>query len=138
MDKNAEPCDCLIVFDGVCNFCDSSVNFIIKRDRNRFFKFAAMQSAVGQRLLAAHDLSSDNIDSFLLVKSGKVLFKSDAVAAVAKELDRPWNHLAVLRIVPRPMRDFLYSLIARNRYRWFGRREYCRAPTPELKDRFFT
>ena len=89
-------------------------------------------------MLAAHNISSDNIDTFLLVKNNEALIKSDAALAITKELKRPWNHLIILRIIPRPIRDYFYSLIARNRYQWFGKREHCMIPTPELQDKFLT
>ncbi len=138
MDITTEPHHNIIIFDGICNFCNSSVNFIIERDHKNSFKFAPMQSEIGQQMLAAHNISSDNIDTFLLVKNNEALIKSDAAIAITKELKRPWNHLIILRTIPRPIRDYFYSLIARNRYQWFGKREHCMIPTPELQDKFLT
>ncbi|MFL0804273.1 MAG: thiol-disulfide oxidoreductase DCC family protein [Agarilytica sp.] len=138
MDKKSLPNHSIIIFDGICNFCNSSVNFIISRDYKDTFKFAPMQSPTGQQMLATHNISSDNIDTFLLVKNGKAFIKSDAALAIAQELRRPWNYLVILKLIPRPIRDYFYSLIARNRYKWFGKREHCMMPTPELKNKFLT
>ena len=138
MNKKTKPYHNIIVFDGICNFCNSSVNFIIERDHKNIFKFAPMQSETGQKMLAAHNISSYNIDTFLLVKNGEAFTKSDAALVIAKELKRPWNYLAILRIAPRPIRDYFYSLIARNRYKWFGKRDLCMMPTSELQDKFLT
>lgn len=136
MDKKSSPDYSIIIFDGVCNFCNSSVNFIISRDNKNAFKFAPMQSSTGQQMLATHNISSDNIDTFLLIKNGKAFIKSDAALSVAQELRKPWSYLTILRFIPKPIRDYFYSLIARNRYKWFGRREHCMIPTPELQNKF--
>lgn len=133
MNKKTEPYHSIIIFDGICNFCNSSVNFIILRDYKDTFKFAPMQPSTGQQMLAIYDISSDNIDTFLLVQNGNAFIKSDAALAIAQELKKPWNYLVVLKFIPRPIRDYFYSLLARNRYKWFGKRELCVIPTPELK-----
>lgn len=97
-----------------------------------------MQSSTGQKLLEKHNLACDNIDTFLLVKGNKALTKSDAALAIADALKRPWNYLTVLRIIPKPVRDYVYSVIARNRYKWFGQKEQCMIPTPEVQKKFLT
>lgn len=126
----------VIVFDGVCNFCNFSVNFIIARDHNDTFRFTPMQSTIGSQLLAMYNIPSENIDTFLLIIHGKALIKSDAVVSIAKELRPPWNYLVAIKFIPKPIRDFFYSFIARNRYRWFGKKEHCMTPTVELKRKF--
>ncbi|QEI10884.1 thiol-disulfide oxidoreductase DCC family protein [Cellvibrio japonicus] len=138
MNQKFEPHNSIIVFDGTCKLCNSSVNFIIERDHKNIFKFAHMQTNIGQQILVTYNISNDNIDTFLLVKNGEAFIKSDAALAITKELKSPWNHLIILRIIPRPIRNYLYSLIARNRYKWFGKQEYCMTPTPELQDKFLT
>jgi predicted DCC family thiol-disulfide oxidoreductase YuxK len=123
MSEGTENFHGVIVFDGICNFCNSSVNFIIARDDKNTFKFAPMQSQTGLEMLRKYNISSDNIDTFLLVKNSKALTKSDAALAIAKELRKPWNYLAILSFIPKPIRDYVYSLIARNRYKWFGKKK---------------
>ncbi len=115
----------IIVFDGMCDLCHGAVNFIILRNHKNNLMFTPMQSSVGQRMLAIHNISSDNIDTFLLVKHGKAYTKSSAALAIAKELKSPWNYLVILRFIPISIRDYVYSLIAGNRYKWFGKRKEC-------------
>lgn len=138
MNKKNKPYQNIIIFDGICNFCNSSVNFIINKDHKNIFKFTPMQSKLGQKILAIHNISLDNTDTFLLVKNGEAFTKSDAALAITKELKSPWHYLVILRIIPRPMRDYFYSLIARNRYKWFGKRKHCMIPTTELQNKFLT
>ena len=118
----------IVVFDGMCNLCSSTVDFITARDPANVFTFVPMQSPRGQELLQRHDLSVDLVDTFLLIRNGGALVRSDAAIAIAAELRRPWNMLTVLRHVPRPVRDRVYSLVARNRYKWFGKRATCKIP----------
>jgi len=127
-----------VLFDGVCNFCNASIHFVIDRDRSGKFVFASIQSDKGQQLLKAHHKDYDRLDlrSVVLIKNGKVYEKSDAVLQIARELDGGWPLLYVFTVVPRVIRDGVYNWIARNRYRWFGRQEACRLPTPELRQRF--
>ena len=136
MSEGTENCHGVIVFDGICNFCNSCVNFIIARDDKNTFTFAPIQSQTGLEMLKKYNISSDNIDTFLLVKNSKPLTKSDAALTIAKELRKPWNYLAILGFIPKPIRDYVYSLIARNRYKWFGKKEQCMIPTPELRKKF--
>jgi len=140
MNQDTENYHGIIVFDGICNFCNSSVNFIIARDEKNLFRFTPMQSSTGQKLLEKHNLSRDNIDTFLLVKNSKALTKSDAALAIAiaTELKRPWNYLTILSFIPRPVRDYFYCLVARNRYKWFGKKEQCMIPTPDVRNKFLT
>ena len=118
----------IVVFDGMCNLCSSTVDFITARVSGNVFTFVPMQSPRGQELLQRHDLSVDLVDTFLLIRNGGALVRSDAAIAIAAELRRPWNMLTVLRHVPRPVRDRVYSLVARNRYKWFGKRATCKIP----------
>lgn len=126
----------IIVFDGVCLFCNGVVNFIIPRDVHRRFVFAPMQSQTGQRLLQQHGIATEQIETFLLVLDNRPLTKSDAALAIAAELKRPWCWLRLLRWVPAPLRNLGYSLIARNRYRLFGKSDACVVPDAEVRSRF--
>ena len=123
-----QPDSHIVVFDGMCNLCSAVVDFIAARDPRNAFTFVPMQSPRGQQLLEAHGVSIDRVDTFLLIGNGGALVRSDAAIAIAAELRRPWNLLTVLRFVPRPTRDWIYSLVARNRYRWFGKRTSCKLP----------
>lgn len=118
----------IVVFDGMCNLCGGVVDFITAHDPRDEFTFVPMQSPRGQQLLEAHGVSIDQVDTFLLIGHGGALGRSDAAIAVAARLIRPWNLLTALRFVPRPIRDRIYSFVARNRYRWFGKRATCKLP----------
>ena len=118
----------IVVFDGICNLCSALVDFISARDPRGAFTFVPMQSPRGRQLLEAHGVSIDQVDTFLLIRNDGALVRSDAAIAIAAELRRPWNLLSVLRYVPRPIRDWVYSFVARNRYRWFGKRATCKLP----------
>ena len=118
----------IVVFDGMCRLCSSLVDFITARDPRNVFTFVSMQSPRGQKLLEMHGVSVDQVDTFLLIRNGGALVRSDAAIAIAAELRRPWNMLTGLRHVPRPVRDWVYSFVARNRYRWFGKRATCKLP----------
>ena len=126
----------LVLFDGVCNLCNSSVNFIIDRDRAGYFKFAALQDETVEPLLTRFDLSTETMDSIVLVEEGTCYRESTAALRIARRLNGGWRLFYALIIVPRPVRDIVYRWIARNRYRWVGKRDTCRVPTPELKARF--
>ncbi len=126
----------IILFDGVCNFCNHSINFVIDHDSRQKFKFASLQSTLGQTLLASTDLSATQIDSVVYIHNGKAYIESTAALNIARQLDGLWSWLYVLKFVPQPLRDWGYRLIAKNRYRLFGKQEACRIPTPELKSRF--
>ena len=126
----------IILFDGVCNFCDSSVNFIIDRDKKNIFKFSALQSEKGQEILEYFKLPKDDFDSFVFIENDKVFKKSSAALKIANKLGGFWKLFYPLIIIPKFIRDFFYSLIANNRYKLFGRKDVCRIPTPELKQKF--
>lgn len=127
----------VVVFDGVCVLCGGWVRFLLRRDRAGVFRFAAMQDETGRRLLETNGLDPDDPVSFLLVEAGGVHTDSDAVAAVLARLGGAWRvAAAALRAVPRALRDPAYRWLARNRYRWFGRREACLVPDPAQRRRF--
>ena len=126
----------IILFDGVCNLCNRSVQFIIKRDKLKKFRFASLQGKTGQAILEQFNLSKDAYNSFILVDKEKVYTRSAAALEVFKRLGGAWKLLYALVIVPKFIRDGLYNWIARNRYKWYGKKEECMVPTPELKNRF--
>lgn len=130
--------DRIVLFDGECNFCDASVQFIIKRDPYRYFSFASLQDDAGKKLRAEYQIP-DSIDSLLLIENGRAYTKSGAALRIAKKLDGLW-HLAFLFIaVPAFIRDYVYEVIADNRYRWFGKKEQsCMLPAPEERQRFLS
>jgi predicted DCC family thiol-disulfide oxidoreductase YuxK len=125
----------IILFDGVCNLCNSSVQFVIKRDPDGCFKFASLQSEVGQSLLEQHGFNKE-IDSFFLIENQRIYSKSSAALRVCRNLNGFWKVLSILRILPPSFRDFFYDIVARNRYKWFGKKESCMLPTKEMKKRF--
>lgn len=133
-EQRASP---VVLFDGVCNLCNRAVAFIIRRDRAKAFRFAAMQSEAGRRLLTQCGMPPGRLDYLVLVEDGGCRAKSDAVIRIAARLTPVWRCWALIaRIVPRALRDFKYDVIARWRYRIFGRRADCMVPTRELADRF--
>ncbi len=126
----------IILFDGVCNLCNSSVNFIIDRDKNDIFRFAALQSDEGQDELRKIGMDKEFLDSIVLIKDGKLFHKSTAALHISKELSGLWPMISLFLIVPKIIRDVFYDIIAANRYKWFGRQDECRIPSPELKSKF--
>jgi predicted DCC family thiol-disulfide oxidoreductase YuxK len=126
----------IILYDGVCNLCSRAVRFIIKRDPDKQFRFAALQSNAGHRMADAYDLTADQLETVALVNGDEVLFRSDAALAIARCLRGPVRLLVILRIVPRPIRDACYRFIANRRYRWFGRKTACEVPAERIQDRF--
>lgn len=126
----------VVLFDGVCNLCNASVNFVIDRDPAGYFRFGALQSEEAAPLLRRAGLAPDHLGSIVLVEGGQVYTRSTAALRIARRLSGAWPLLAVFLAVPRPIRDAVYDVIARYRYRWFGREEACRIPTPELRARF--
>jgi predicted DCC family thiol-disulfide oxidoreductase YuxK len=128
----------IILFDGVCNLCNGAVLFIIRHDRNARFNFASLQSTFGQEKLKQFGLSSDKLNTIVLLSKGRIFTKSSAALEIARHLDGLWPLFSLFKIVPSRVRDFAYDFIARNRYRWFGKREVCMIPTPKLKSRFLS
>ena len=125
----------VILFDGVCNFCDASVQFILNRDPNETFHFASLQSEAGQELLKKYQVR-DDVDSMILIENDKVYYKSAAALRISCHLRGAWKLLYVFMIVPAPIRNVVYDLIARNRYKWFGQKESCMLPPPNVRKRF--
>ena len=127
----------IILFDGVCNFCNGAVNFIIAHDTEKRFKFAPLQSEIGQQLRTNYGIGED-VDSIVLVENDKAYMHSTAGLRVAKGLSGIWSLGYVFIIVPAFIRDFCYRLFAKNRYRLFGRQEACMLPTPDVRERFLS
>jgi predicted DCC family thiol-disulfide oxidoreductase YuxK len=139
MPTNAtEPPHGIVLFDGVCNLCSGVVNFIIDRDEPGYFRFAAIQSEPGHDVLVRNGIAvpDGDPDSIVLEEDGRLYQKSTAALRIARHLGGAWRLLYVFIVVPRPIRDMVYRFVAHNRYRWFGRQEACRVPTPELRGRF--
>jgi len=119
----------IILFDGVCNFCNFWVNFVIERDTKDIFRFAALQSEKAKKLTSSFSIDVSKLDTFVLIKGEKFLTKSTAALMICEKLNGPIKILSLFIIVPKIFRDFIYDLIAKNRYKFFGKRESCRIPT---------
>ncbi len=115
----------MILFDGICNLCNASINFILKRDKNKLFRYVSLQSEEGKQLVELHQIPKET-DSVILIHNKKVFVESSAAIEIARMLPVPWRWAAVLKIIPQKIRDGIYRWIARNRYRWFGKRTSCR------------
>ncbi|EZH75521.1 thiol-disulfide oxidoreductase [Aquimarina atlantica] len=127
----------IILFDGVCNLCNSAVLFTIKRDKNDVFRYAPLQSKIGKRLIAERNIDPKKLDSILLIEPDiAYYYKSTAALHIAKQLSGIYPLLSVFLILPRFFRDWIYDIIAKNRYKWFGKKESCMIPTPELNALF--
>jgi predicted DCC family thiol-disulfide oxidoreductase YuxK len=125
----------IILFDGICNFCNSSVRFIIERDPEGIFQFASLQSDIGQQLLQKHNIPNTT-DSFVLIEENKAYVESTAALKVCSHLTWPWKLINTCIIVPKPLRDRVYRWIAKNRYKWFGKQDSCMLPSQNIRDRF--
>ena len=126
----------IIFFDGVCNLCNASVNFILKNDKKKRFVFASLQSDVAKDILLQFSKKKLTLDTFIYVENGVLFEKSTAALKIAKQLRTPWPIFYVFMIIPKFFRDYIYTFIAKNRYNWFGKKASCMVPTPELKSRF--
>src|SRR5215213_2579952 len=126
----------IILFDGVCNFCNSTVNFILRQDKKQVFQFAALQSDAGQKLLKEHQLPVQEFNSFLFIENNKTYLASTAALRLAQYLPWYWQWTQLFWLIPRFLRDSIYRLIANNRYKWFGKREACMIPSPNVRKRF--
>lgn len=126
----------VILFDGVCNLCNGSVQYVIKHDKQGLFRFASLQSDGGQKLLQQYQLPQNDFTSFVLLENNEVYTRSTAALKVARKLSGFVKLLYGFIIVPAFIRDAVYNFIAKNRYKWFGKQESCMIPTPELKERF--
>ncbi|WP_262690652.1 thiol-disulfide oxidoreductase DCC family protein [Kordiimonas aestuarii] len=125
----------IMLYDGVCNLCNSSVRFVLKRDTKNIFCFAAIQSHVATELLSGFGVTAQ-LDTIYLVLDGKLYDRSSAALRIAAKLRFPWRLLAIFLIVPKPLRDAVYNWIGRNRYRWFGRTESCQIPHQDVRKYF--
>lgn len=126
----------VILFDGVCNLCNSSVNFVIDRDTQNQFKFASLQSEFGQEKVQRLGKDPGQLNSIVLIEGDRFYRKSTAALRIARRLSGGWPLLFAFVIIPPFLRDMAYDFIAKNRYRWFGKEDTCRIPTPELSHRF--
>lgn len=126
----------IVLFDGVCRFCDASVNFVLDRDRRGRIRFASLQSAAGQALLRRFRLPTQEFNSLVLIEGNRTLTRSTGALRIATYLDGLWPLLGLFVCVPPAVRDLVYDWVARHRYRWFGKFDACRMPTPELRQRF--
>jgi predicted DCC family thiol-disulfide oxidoreductase YuxK len=128
--------DNIVIFDGVCNLCARSVKFILDHEAEQTLRFTPLQSPAGARLMRDFGFNPDDAKTFVLIADGKPYVKSDAAIRVSRYFRGAWRALAAIKIIPRRVRDGAYDIIARNRYRWFGRSDTCMLPTPELRARF--
>lgn len=126
----------IVLFDGVCNLCSSAVQFIIRHDKKNIFMFTSLQSEAGQKLLAQYHFPLDELNSFILIENNKAYTRSTGALKVAKKLNGLWPWLYSFIIIPKIFRDSIYDLVGKNRYKWFGKKDACMIPTPELKARF--
>ena len=126
----------IILFDGVCNLCNASVQFIVRHDPKAHFKFASLQSAQGKALLNKFNLSEDGLYSVMLIDDNRYFDRSRAALEIARKLNRLWPLTYLFIVVPPFLRDFIYDWVSKNRYRWFGVRNECMMPTAEMKQRF--
>lgn len=126
----------VLLFDGVCNLCNASVQWVLKHDKKGIFKFAALQSETGQAFLQKFGYQQENYETVILVDGERIFTRSDAPLEIVRRLGGGWSLLTVFRFIPRPLRNVVYDWIARNRYRWFGKKQECMLPRPEWKERF--
>lgn len=126
----------VLLFDGVCNLCNSSVQFILNHDKEEAFRFASLQSEEAQEVLGQFEDKPNDLSSVVLLENGTLYTRSTAALRVTRRLSGAWPLLYAFIIVPRPIRDTVYDWIARNRYRWFGKKDQCMIPSPDLKSRF--
>lgn len=128
----------LILFDGVCSFCNGAVNFVIERDKSGYFKFAPLQSETGQLLRDEYQIDKLKTDSLVLIEDGRAFTHSTAALRIARRLDGLWPAFYALIIIPKPIRDLGYRVFAKYRYRLFGKLDTCMIPTPDVRARFLT
>ena len=128
----------LVLFDGVCNLCNASVQFIIEHDPEGKIMFASLQSERGQAILQHLGMKMDDFDTFIFIEKGVAYTRSTGILKEIRYFRGLWSFLYVFIVIQRPIRDFFYNIVARNRYRWFGKKNECWLPTPELKMRFLS
>lgn len=134
---NTESKHKIILFDGVCNLCNTSVNFVIKNDKKGVFRFAPIQTDFGETTLKKYNINTKDTDSIVLIDEDNHYIKSTAALYIAKELSGAYPLLFCFMIVPKFIRNWIYDLVAKNRYKWFGKKVTCMIPTPELKNKFY-
>lgn len=125
----------IILFDGVCNVCNKSVQFVIKRDNKNIFQFASLQSNFGQKMIKKYRIHP-NMNSLVLIDEDACYFESTAALKICKQLNGFWKFMYIFIIVPAPIRNFVYRIIAKNRYKWFGRTRSCPVYPPEIRKKF--
>lgn len=130
------PTPHIILFDGVCNLCNASVQFVLKRDRKKQFRFASLQGKFGQEVLRKHQLPVNTFNSFILLEGDKIYCRSTGALRMLKYLGAPWSLMYIFILVPAVIRDGVYNWISQNRYKWFGKKESCWLPKPEWKELF--
>jgi predicted DCC family thiol-disulfide oxidoreductase YuxK len=128
----------IILFDGVCNFCNSSINFVIKHDKKNYFRFAPLQSETGRELLKKYNINSLETDSIVLIENKKAYIQSAAALRITRKLNGGYFLLYGLMIIPSFIRNAVYNYVARNRYKWFGKKDSCMIPTLEMKAKFIS
>ncbi len=127
----------LVLFDGVCNLCNGAIQFMINHDKEDAFRYAALQSDIGKKLIAERNIDTEKVDSILLIEPGVAYYdKSDAALQIGKHLKGYRTISGILYLIPSGLRNIVYDFIARNRYKWYGKKEACMIPTPELKAKF--
>ncbi len=128
----------ILLFDGVCNLCNHAVQFVIQHEKSAIIHFAPLQSELGKSYLQQAQLPADELESLIFVENGRLYTYSTGALRMSRYLKTPWNWAYGFLIVPRPIRDFFYHFIARNRYRWLGKKEECMLPSPEVRARFLS
>jgi len=127
----------IILFDGVCNLCNGAIQFMIKHDKKDIFRYAPLQSDIGKKLVDERNIDTEKIDSFILIEPGIAFYlKSDAALKIGKHLKGYRTISSILSWIPSGLRNIVYDFVARNRYKWYGKKEHCMIPTPELKAKF--
>lgn len=126
----------IVLFDGICNFCSGAVLFLIKRDPDKYFRFAALQTEGGLSIMNKYDINSDIADSIILIEKNKAYYRSDAALRIARKLKGGWKLFYTAVIIPPFIRNFFYDFVARNRYRWFGKKNTCFIPGQHVRERF--
>jgi predicted DCC family thiol-disulfide oxidoreductase YuxK len=126
----------VILFDGVCNLCNAWVRFVVRHDPTGIFRFAAQQSPIGQAMIEEHISSSQQLSSVILITGNTVYTESSAVLETCARLAPPWSWIALVRVIPRRLRDTCYRFVVRHRYQWFGRTDTCQVPSADVRSRF--
>ncbi|GAB4132791.1 MAG: thiol-disulfide oxidoreductase DCC family protein [Bacteroidia bacterium] len=126
----------IVLFDGVCNFCNNSINFIIRNDVKDRFRFAPLQSELGKKIQQQFHLDDEQLSSVILIENNKIYTKTTAALRIAKKLKGLWPLMYAFIIIPYPVRDIAYNIIAKYRYKWWGQKDACMIPTPEIRNKF--